>query len=130
MTKLLCLLLLYLPVATRTPATDPIDNAAELLKAGNVHELSKTFAPTVDMTVLNVEGTFPAAKAETVLADFLSKNKVKSVSILHRVDSNPNIRFAVLLLSTNTGFYRTSLSYQLVNGVFLLNDLHVEVEKK
>jgi len=130
MIRLLCLLLLYLPTATHAPAADPIDNAAEQLKSGNVRELAKSFAPSVDMSILNVDGTFTAAKAETELSDFFSKNKVKSVSILHRVESNPNIRFAVLLLSTNTGVYRTSISFKLINGVFLLNDLHIEVEKK
>jgi len=127
MIRLLCLLLLYLPI--RALATDPIDNAADLLKTGNVHELAKTFAPIVDMSVLNLDGTFTPAKAETILNDFFGKNHVKSVSILHRVESNPNIRFAVLLLNTNTGVYRTSISFKLVNSVFLLNDLHIEVEK-
>lgn len=131
MIKLFTLLFLYLPIAGATVApADPITAAADLLKSNNIHELAKLFAPMVDVTLLNDDNTYTAAQTETKLADFFSKNPVKVVTVVHRVNSNPNFRFAVLSVTTGGGVYRTAISFKLVNGQFLLNEIRVEAEKK
>jgi hypothetical protein len=129
MLRLVCLLLLCFSPGISAPAADPVDNAAELLRTGQIHELSKTFAATVELSVLGDENIYTAAKAGQVLTDFFKNKQVQSVKILHRVESNPNIRFAILILTTTNGTYRTSITYKQVKGQFVLNDLHVEEEK-
>ncbi|MGZ3833486.1 MAG: DUF4783 domain-containing protein, partial [Mucilaginibacter sp.] len=56
-------------------------------------------------------------------------NQPKSVKILHRIDSNPNYRFAVLILTTENGIYRTSFSLKNIKGRFEMNELRIEAEK-
>ena len=111
-------------------AADPIDNTAALVKSGNMRELSKTFASTIELTILNEENIYSATQAELVLENFFKNNPVKTVSILHRVNSNPNFRFAVMMVNTGSATYRTSVSLKLVNGQFLINELRIEAEKK
>ena len=129
--RLLCLLLLNICVATPTVNIigDPVDNAVMLIKNGNMREFTKTFSPDVELSILNNENINPA-QAEPALENFFKNNAVKTVSVVHRIASNPNIRYAVLDVVTATGTYRTSVSLKLVNGQFLVNELRIEAEKK
>jgi hypothetical protein len=128
--KLLYLFLLILPMpfALVVPE-DIIDKTAELIKQGNVSELAKIFSPSVEMTILDQEDIYSTAQAELILANFFKHNPPKSIKILHRITSNANYRFAVLILTTNNGVYRTSFSLKNVNGRFELNELRIETEK-
>ena len=128
--KLLYLFLLILPLSfvSVVPA-DIIDQTAELIKQGNISELAKSFSPTIELTVLNEENVYSSAQAEAILTDFSKRNQPKSVKILHRIISNANYRFAVLILTTNNGIYRTSFSLKSVKGRFELNELRIETEK-
>lgn len=128
MIRLLILLLYVIPAVPAAPG--PIDNAADLIKANNVHKLAEMFAPTVELTILNEENIYSAAQAEVVLQNFFKANPVKSMQVLHRVNSNPVIRYAVLRLATANGTYRTSISLKQVDGKFLLNEIKIETDKK
>lgn len=108
---------------------DIIDKTAELIKEGNIHELASSFSSSVELTVLDQENVYSNFQAESVLSNFLKRNQPKSVKILHRICSNANYRFAVLILATNNGSYRMSLSLKNVNGRFELNELRIETEK-
>lgn len=130
MFRLAFLLLFYLPFGYMAPAADPIDNTAELIKAGNIKELAKTFASSVELTILADENIATPAQAEAALTNFFKTNPVKSVTVVHRVNSNANIRFAVLNVVTANGTYRTSISLKLVNGQFALNEFRIEADKK
>jgi len=109
---------------------DPIDKTAELLKNGNITELAKTFSPEVDLTILGNEDSYPAAKAEEILANFFRQNQPRSAKILHRITSNANYRFGVVLLTTSNGSYRVSFNLRNSGGHFEMNDIHIESEKQ
>lgn len=132
MTKLLCLFLLCMSVrgTAAYPGSDPIATTADLLKKANIRELAKSFDSSVDLTILDQEDVYSAAQAEVVLEGFFKNNAVKSVSIIHKVTSNSNLRFAVFNLVTASGTYRTSVSLKLTNGQFLVNELRIETEKE
>ncbi|HEY4194787.1 MAG TPA: DUF4783 domain-containing protein [Mucilaginibacter sp.] len=128
--KLLYLLLLMLPLSFLSAGqADVIDTTAELIKEGDMHELARTFSPTVELTVLDDENIYSNIQAEQILTDFFKRTSPKSVKVLHRINSNPNYRFAVLILTTNNGIYRTSFSLKNVKGHFELNELRIEAEK-
>jgi peptidoglycan/xylan/chitin deacetylase (PgdA/CDA1 family) len=120
------LLLSYIPQDIQ----DPIDKTADLLKNGNVTELAKSFAPEVDLTILGNEDSYPAAKAAEILANFFRQNQPRSAKILHRIASNANYRFAVVLLTTSNGVYRVSYNLKNIGGQFEMNDIHIESEKQ
>lgn len=128
--KKLYIFLLLLLSFTSVRAQDEIDKAAELIKTGNVQQLSKSFASTVDLTILETDDSYPAAKAAELLTDFFSQHEPKSVKILHRVTSNANYRYAVILLSTSNGNYRVSVNLRNKAGHFELNDLHIETQRQ
>jgi hypothetical protein len=128
--RLLYLLLLILPLSfVFAGPADIIDKTVELIKQGNVNELAKSFSSTIELTVLDQENVYSNVQAEAILTNFFKSNQPKSVTILHRIASNPNYRFAVLILATNNGAYRISLSLKNVNGRFELNELRIETEK-
>jgi hypothetical protein len=128
--KLLYLLLLILPLPfVFANDTDPIDKTAELIKQGDIRRLSKDFSSNVELTIMGEGDVYPSTEAETKLSDFFAQHQPRSVKILHRIVSNPNFRFAVLILTTNNGVYRTSFSLRKVNESFELNELRIEAEK-
>ncbi|MDB5153672.1 MAG: hypothetical protein JWR54_2423 [Mucilaginibacter sp.] len=128
--RLLYLILLILPLSfVFAGPADIIDKTVELIKQGNANELAKSFSSTIELTVLDQENVYSNVQAEAILTNFFKNNQPKSVTILHRIASNPNYRFAVLILATNNGAYRISLSLKNVNGRFELNELRIETEK-
>ena len=128
--KSLYILLLILPLSFfPTVHPDIIDTTAELIKQGQIHELAKSFSSTVELAVLEEEHTYSSTQAEAVLNDFFKRNSPKSVTILHRITSNANYRFAVLILTTNNGVYRIALSLKNANEHFELTEIRIESEK-
>src|SRR5258706_15593818 len=97
--RLLYLILLILPLSfvSAGPA-DIIDKTVELIRQGNVNELAKSFSSTIELTVLDQENVYSNVQAEVILTNFFKNNQPKLVKILHRIASNPNYRFAVLIL--------------------------------
>lgn len=126
--KKLILLLLILP-ATLSALADQVDRTAELIKAGNFAELGKLFDGTVDVTLMSDENMLSNTQAQAAIENFFKKNPVKTVKILHRVDSNPKIKFAVILVGCSTGSYRVSVSFKQSGAQFLLDEFRVETEK-
>jgi hypothetical protein len=128
--KLLCLFLLMLPLSFLSAGqADIIDTTADLIRQGDMHELARNFSSTIELTVLDNENTYSSIQAEQILTDFFKHTSPKSIKMLHRITSNPNYRFAVLMLTTTNGVYRTSFSLKSVKGRFELNELRIEAEK-
>lgn len=107
----------------------PIDKIAELIKQGNIHELSKFFAANVDISILDNTNVYSNTQAEIILQKFFTANKPSSVKILHRVNSNPNYNFAVLILTTDKGKYRVALTLKGTGEAMSIIELRIETEK-
>ncbi|MDB5060828.1 MAG: hypothetical protein JWP67_671 [Mucilaginibacter sp.] len=120
------LLLLFMLPAIQA---GPIDKIAELIKQGNVHELAKFFADNVDMAVLDNTNVYSKTQAEIILEKFFKENKPLSVKIFHRVSSNSNYNFAVLILNTDKGKYRVSFTLKEAEKEMVIIDLRIETEK-
>ena len=124
------LLLLLLPLAfVSANEEDSIDTTAQFIKQGNIHELAKSFSPTIELTIMDEENVYSNAQAELILTNFFKRCQPKSFKMLHRITSNANYRFAVLILTTNNGVYRTSFSLKNNKGRFELSELRIEAEK-
>lgn len=124
------LLLLYLfPLYIQIPQADPLNNVATLLKDGNTKELFKIFSSTVELTILDEANVYSKVQAQIVLNNFFIKNQPKSMKIIHTSNTNLNYRFAVILLTTSTGNYRTSYSLKRIEESLYLTDVRIELEK-
>jgi hypothetical protein len=109
--------------------TDPIDKVADLIRQGNTSELSKLFAPNVEISLLGQENVYSKDQSEVILDKFFNQNKPLAVKMLHKVNSNPNYLFAVLTLTTDKGPFRVSYTLKGANGSQQLIELRIETEK-
>ncbi|MDB5127475.1 DUF4783 domain-containing protein [Mucilaginibacter sp.] len=122
---LLSLLFLLPMVAT----ADTIEKISELIKQGNAHEIAKFFATNVDISILDETNVYSKAQSEMILDKFFKENKPQTVKLLHRINSNPNYNFGVLILTTDKGKFRVSYTLKEVNKVMAIIELRIETEK-
>lgn len=108
---------------------DTQDDISNYIKAGNSKEIAKYFAATVSISILDNDDMYPKAQAESVLRDFFAKHPPVSVKPLHKLSSNPNHKFTVVLLHTSGGDFRVSFSLRNNNGEFELNEIRIEPNK-
>jgi hypothetical protein len=127
--------ILYLPLLVilyLTPSVspgDPIDRVAELIKQGNIHELSKLFASNIEVTILGDENVYSKDQAELILDKFFDQNKPQTVRMLHKINSNPNYRFGVIIVNTDKGPYRIAYTLKGTGGDLTMIELRIETEK-
>jgi hypothetical protein len=121
------LVILYL--SRSVSPVDPIDKVAGLIKEGNVHELAKLFASNIEVTILGDENVYAKDQAELILDKFFSQNKPKTVKMLHKINSNPNYRFGVLIVNTDKGPYRVAYTLKGTGGDLAMIELRIEAEK-
>ncbi len=121
------LIMLYTDPAVIT--TDPIDKVAQLIRQGNIHDLSKMFAASVEITMQDEENIYSKTQASLILDKFFSQNKPVSVKMLHKVNSNPNYLFAVLILNTQKDTFRITYTLKDTEGSPMLIELRIETEK-
>lgn len=119
-------LLFLLPLAVKA---DDIEKIADLLKQGNAHELAKMFSSNVDMNILDETNVYSKAQSEMILDKFFKENKPHTVKLLHRVSSNPNYNFGVVILGTEKGKFRISYTLREINKVMVVIELRIETEK-
>jgi len=122
-------ILLFLAYFSTSFFADPIDSIAVLLQQGQAHELVKQFSSSVELSILEDEKVVSKAQAETLLNAFFTANKPVSVKVIHRMDTNPSLLFAVAQLRTNGGSYRISYSIKSTSGNNELTELRIEPEK-
>jgi len=125
---LLTTVLFALTLFSRVKA-DILDDVSNLMKAGNTKEISRYFASDVELTILSQEHVSSKAQAEVILQDFFNKHHPGSVKIVHKLTSNPNLLYAVLILNTNNGVFRTSFSMKNISGKFLITEIGIEINK-
>ena len=125
--------LLYLPLLViffMVPAVaGPIEKVAELIRQGNVSELSKIFAANVEITMQNEDNVYSKVQAALILDKFFSQNKPISVKIFHKVNSNPKYQFAVVILNTQKGPFRITYTLKETDSSLMLIELRIEAEK-
>ena len=128
--KLLYSFVLFIPLLfTFATPEDVIDRTAELLKNGNTHELAATFSSSIEMTILGEANVYSNTQAEQALADFFKRCQPHSAKVLHRITSNTHYQYAVIILNTSNGTYRTCVSLKSVNGKFEVSEMRIEAEK-
>jgi len=108
---------------------DAIDNVANLLKQGNSKELAKLFAPSIEISLMDEENIYSQAQATLILDKFFTKNKPKSIKLLHKVNSSANYRFGVFILTTDNGLYRVAFTLKGTDEKMNIIELRIEDEK-
>ncbi|MGZ3776355.1 MAG: DUF4783 domain-containing protein [Mucilaginibacter sp.] len=128
--KILYAFLLLLLPAAFISAGDDIDRTAQLIGSANIEELSKDFAPTVDLTIMDNENQASASMAKNILSDFFEKNQPRSMKILHRISSSDKFHYGVILITTEQSVFRVAFTLKNNNGRFQLSELRIEPSKE
>ena len=108
------------------------DIARELavqFKQGNSKEIAKTFAPSVELIIIDQEDVYNKAQAEQILKDFFIKNQPSKTSIIHKLDNNPNYRLTILSLNTKNEKFRVTVTMKKYSNIFLINELRIELDR-
>lgn len=130
-TILLAFLLICVAVIpARAAQSDIVNDLTAYLKSSDTRGISKHFASTVELIILNEEDVYSKVQAEIILKDFLYKHKPVSARLVHRLDSNPNYLFAVIELDTENGKFRTTISLKDTGGQFLITEMRIEFDKE
>lgn len=132
MKKIGCILLLLSinviaqPSVAANTSADIVDDVMKCFKAADTKELAKYFASTVSMSLRNEEGVYSKVQTEIILREFINRNTPKEISIVHRLDSNPNFRYVVFNMDTEHNKYRVSFKLISENSVFKMTELRIE----
>lgn len=122
------ILLLFASFSTSFLA-DQLDRVANLLQQGQAHELAKISSANMELSILGDEKNVSKTQVEMMLNAFFSTNKPSFAKIIHRMDTNSNVLYAVAQLKTSGGSFRVSYSLKVANGNQELTELRIETEK-
>lgn len=108
---------------------DFIADMSIYFKSGNTKEIARNFSSTVELSIANDGDVYSKAQAEQILRDFFVKHSATNSTIVHQINTNPNLRFGILNLETRQGKFRVSLTSKKVNNAFLITELRIDAEK-
>ncbi|WP_432708470.1 DUF4783 domain-containing protein [Pedobacter sp.] len=108
---------------------DFIADMSMFFKSGNSREIAKNFNSTVELSITNNGDVYSKAQAEQILRDFFVKHYATNATIVHQINTNPNLRFGILNLETRQGRYRVSITSKKANNAFLITELRIDPEK-
>ena len=108
---------------------DFIDEISNFFKAGNSKEIGKNFSSSVALSIIHEEDVYSKIQAEQILKDFFSKHTPTQSIVLHLINTNPNMRFGILSVTTRNGKFRISITSKKINNSFLITELRIDPEK-
>jgi hypothetical protein len=117
---------LCLPLVTSQTSVDIISAA---LKNGDAPALSAYFHATIDLTVLQKQGTYSKSQAEQVVKNFFSENKPSAFAVNHSGTSGEGSKYIIGALTTSTGEYRVYIYFKNLNGEELIQTLRFEFDE-
>lgn len=90
--------------------------------------LSKYFDTYVEVTINDVETTYPKTQAAFVLKEFFMNNKLQSFHILHQ-GSSANTYYAVGEYNSSQGKFDANLFLKKIGGAYFIEQIRFEKEK-
>lgn len=127
MNKMLLLMFVLCGFTVPAPA-DISDEIALAIKGGNAAGISRFFAASVDLKVLEKENIYSKSQAELILKDFFSKHIIKNFSIAHKSALKNDSQFAIGTLETPTGKFRVNFVMKTTGGTSTITQFRIEQE--
>ena len=105
------------------------NNVRVAIKSGNVTTLSSYFASTVDLKAGKDEGVYSSKQAALVLQRFFARNPVKDFKYNHNGSTLDNSKYySIGTYTSGTSSYRVFISYKIVDGKYLIDKIHFDLE--
>lgn len=119
------LVTMLLAITMQGVAQDFTPITAEL-QGANISNFVAHFDSNVELTILDNEGMYSKGQVETILNDFLGKNKPSAYKKVHEGNSGNGAFFQIGELSTTSGTFRTYLYAKNINGKFVVQGFKIE----
>lgn len=119
-------LFLSFSTAYSQKAVEDISNA---LKAGNAPGLATYFHATIDLTILQKQGTYSKSQAQQVVQNFFTENKSSGFTIDHDGTTGEGSKYIIGTLVSSTGEYRVYIYFKNLNGSELIQTLRFELDE-
>ena len=120
----------FVNVLSENSLADITKNIADAIRKGSASELAVYFNSTIDLTVLDKEGTFSKAQAEQIMKEFFTKNTPKSFEIKSQGTSSDGSNYAIGTLVTNKGNFRTYFLVKTISNKSYIQQLQFDNDKK
>jgi hypothetical protein len=124
----LALFALLVPSLSASAQGAELGQIATAIKAGNAKTLAGHFDSSLEVTILDQEGSYSSSQAEAVVKNFFSKNTPSDFQIIHKGDSGGNSRYAIGKLQTSNGTFRTYIYVKQKGQQMLIQQLRFERE--
>ena len=126
----LLFVLLFTPLAAFAHQGNPsLEAIATALSTGDVQALSKYFAETVEVSILEKEQVLNKAKATEVVRSFFESSKPKSFAQVHKGSSRENSdQYCIGNLSANSGNYRVYIYLKSGNNAVNIQEIRFDKE--
>ncbi len=103
-----------------------ITEISAALKNGNAKSLSAYFHNSIDLTVLQKQGTYSKAQAEQIVQVFFNENKPAGYKSNHNGSSGDGSKYVIGTLETAKGPFRVYIYFKVIGGKELIQTLRFE----
>lgn len=129
MSKKLLLTIFALAIFSFTFGQKSVEDITNALKTGNAPALATYFHTTIDLTIIQKQGTYSKSQAEQVVQNFFSDNKPTNFISNHNGTSGEGSKYMIGSLTTSTGEFRVYVYFKNINGAELIQTLRFEQEE-
>jgi hypothetical protein len=106
-----------------------LDNVRIAIKSGNTSALATYLSSTVDLKIGKEEGVYSDKQALVVMEKFFSQTPASDFKYDHIGSTSTNSKYySIGTYTSGTSTYRVLISYKLVNGNYLIDKIHFDLE--
>jgi hypothetical protein len=103
-----------------------VNEVNDALKKGNAKSLSAYFHSSIDLTILQKQGTYSKAQAEQIIQAFFDEHKPANYKSNHSGSSGDGSKYMIGTLETGKGNFRVYIYYKTIGGKELIQTLRFE----
>jgi hypothetical protein len=129
MKKLVIIITCLLSTIAFSSGQKAVDDITNALKTGNAPALAVYFHATVDLTIIQKQGTYSKSQGEQIVQNFFNENKPAGFTINHNGTSGEGSKYIIGALNSSTGEYRVYIYFKNLNGAELIQTLRFELEE-
>jgi len=124
---LLIIFLFGLNLQSQQPA-EVTEQVAQAVRLGNADLLSTFIGPSVDITLLQTEGTYSKTQATLILKDFFTQHPPSSFEIRHQGSSDNGSQYMISNYLSGGVTYRTYILMKKVTSALIIQQIQIEEE--
>ncbi len=104
------------------------EQVAQAVRLGNADLLSTFFGPSVDITLIQTEGTYSKTQAVLIMKDFFTRYPPSGFEIKHQGSSDHGSQYVIGNYTSGNTTYRTYILLKKVAEAFIVQQIQFEEE--